>query len=134
MKRKLLVGVLLMTFLVGCAYFQTAKARTETITISYETVGMIAFPTVLAYLQQRELNGSLTGQALANAKVAYANAKAKYVQAGDMIIQYIQGPQPGGNVMSQVAIMLRQVAILLADLSGGKVVGNQLTIPVIGGK
>lgn len=134
MKRKLLVGVLLLTFLVGCAYLQTTKQKYEAITISYESVGMIAFPTVLAYLQQRELNGSLSGDALVNAKAAYANARTKYIEAGNMIIGFIQAPQVNPNVMSSVALMLRQVAIILADLSGGTVQNNVMTIPVIGGK
>jgi len=128
------VALILGLLAVGCGLFETPEARMQTITISYESVGMVAFPTVLAYLQQREINGSLSGDALASAKVAYANARQKYIEAGNLIISYIAGTAPtGGNPMAQVAVILRQVAVLLADLSGGKVSGNSMTIPQ-GGK
>jgi hypothetical protein len=125
---------LILGLIVGCAAWQTAQGRMETITISFESVGMIAFPTVLAYLQQRELNGSLSGPALEQAKVAYGNARAKYIEAGNFLIEYLNGPPvPAGNYMAQVSVLLRQVAVILADLSGGKVEGQSLTLPKAGG-
>jgi hypothetical protein len=138
MKRKSLilfpVVALILGLMVGCAAWQTAQGRTETIVISYESVGMVAFPTVLAYLQQREINGSLSGDALANAKRSYASARTKYIEVGNLIITYVQGSGQPGNIMSQVSVLLRQIAVILADLSGGSVQGNLLTIPSVGGK
>ena len=129
MKRKLVSVVILLAFLTSCAWFQGAK-KMETIVISYETLATVAFPTVLVYLQQREINGSLSGDALVNAKKQYAEARRLAIQAGDMLKAGIGG-LPANFAL--VPSLLRQVAIILADLSGGKVSGNDLTIPVIGG-
>jgi hypothetical protein len=136
MKRKLLFGILILAFLVtGCAWFQTIQARTETMVISYETIGTIAFPTVLAYLQEREKNGSLAGDSLLKAKATYKTAKQKYLDAGDIMINIVNGTvKPVG--ISNIALLLREAAIMLADLSakdGGKVDGNMLTVPKTGG-
>jgi hypothetical protein len=133
MKRKLLFGILIMAFLAtGCAWFQTIQARTETMVISYESIGTIAFPTVLAYLQERERNGSLAGNALVKTKAAYAEAKAQYIKAGDAMISIVQG---SGTPITPAAIagLLRQVAVMLADLSAGNVSGNTLTVGKAGG-
>ena len=137
MKRRLLAVVIITAFVVSftsCAGWQTPQMRMETITISYESVGMVAFPAVLAYLKQREINGSLAGDALAKAKESYREAKAIYIRAGDLLIVFVggdgQAPQP---LMAQVAILLQEVAKILADLSGGKVDGNKLTVPMAGG-
>ncbi len=130
MKRKLISIIVLMVFLAGCAWFQSAKGKTETIVISYETLATIAFPTVLVYLQQREKNGSLAGDALINAKRKYAEARRLAIQAGDMLKAGIGG-QPANFAL--VPSLLRQAAIILADLSGGKVSGDDLTIPAVGG-
>ncbi len=129
MKRKLVSVIILMVFLTSCAWFQGAK-KTETIVISYETLATVAFPTVLVYLQQREKNVSLAGDALTNAKKKYAEARRLAIQAGDMLKAGIGG-QPANFAL--VPSLLRQAAIILADLSGGKVSGNELTIPVVGG-
>jgi len=129
MKRKLAIIFVLMAFLTSCALFQGAK-KMETIIISYETLATVAFPTVLVYLQQREKNGSLAGPALDNAKKQYAEARRLAIQAGDMLKAGIGG-QPANFAL--VPSLLRQAAIILADLSGGKVQGNELTIPVVGG-
>lgn len=134
MKQKLLFGILVVAFLVsGCAWFQTIQARTETMVISYESIGTIAFPTVLAYLQERENNGSLAGDALIKAKSTYAEAKKQYIKAGDAMISIVQGT---GTPLTPAAIsgLLRQVAIMLADLSAGNVSGNTLTVGKSGGK
>lgn len=130
MKRKLVSIIMLMVFLAGCAWFQNAKGKTETIVISYETLATVAFPTVLVYLQQREKNGSLAGDALTNAKKKYAEARKLAIQAGDMLKAGIGG-QPANFAL--VPSLLRQAAIILADLNGGKVAGNELTLPVSGG-
>ncbi len=129
MKRKLVSVMVLMLFLSSCAWFQGAK-KTETIVISYETLATVAFPTVLVYLQQREKNGSLAGDALINAKRKYAEARRLAIQAGDMLKAGIAG-QAGSYAL--VPSLLRQAAIILADLSGGTVSGNDLTIPAVGG-
>jgi hypothetical protein len=131
MKRKLVALTLVLAFLSACAYFQTVKARTETMVISYETVGMVAFPTVLAYLQEKEKNGSLSGDALVKAKASYKTAKSIYVKAGNGMIQIIDG-KPGVST-ADIAVLLRQVAVLLADLGDGKVEGNSLTLTKPGG-
>ncbi len=131
MKRRFVSVIILMAFLTSCAFFQSAKGKTETIVISYETLATVAFPTVLAYLQQREANGSLAGDSLINAKKKYAEARKLAIQAGDMLKAGIGG-QPANFVL--VPSLLRQAAIILADLSGGKVKGNELTIPKGGPK
>lgn len=130
MKRKIVGVMVLMVFLVSCAWFQTAKGKTETIVISYETMATVAFPTVFAYLQQREANGLLSGDALVGAKKKYNWARDLTIQAGDLLKAGIGG-QPANFAL--VPSLLRQAARILADLSGGKVSGNELTIPVVGG-
>lgn len=130
MKRKLAIIFVLIAFLTSCAWFQGA-GKMETIVISYETLATVAFPTVLIYLQQRQANGSLSGPALDNAKKKYAEARKLAIQAGDMLKAGIGG-QPANFAL--VPSMLRQAAIILADLSGGKVQGNELTIPKGGPK
>lgn len=129
MKRKSLSILVLLLFLASCSWFQGAK-KTETIVISYETLATVAFPTVLAYLQQREKNQSLTGDALIKAKKQYAEARRLAIQAGDMLKAGISGQTAN---YALVPSLLRQAAIILADLSGGKVSGNELTIPATGG-
>lgn len=131
--KKLAVGVIVLAFLVGCSYFDTIKERTETMVISYETIGTIAFPTVLAYLQAREQNGSLAGADLTKAKSIYASAKEKYLRVGDAMIKIVEG-QPTPMNQAMIAVLLRETAVLLANLSGGKVEGNTLTVPKVGGK
>ncbi len=130
MKRKLFSVIILMAFLTSCAWMQTAKGKTETIVISYETLATVAFPTVLVYLQQREKNGSLAGTTLINAKKKYADARRMAIQAGDMLKAGIGGQSAN---FALVPSLLRQTAIILADLSGGTVSGNDLTIPAVGG-
>ncbi len=126
MKRKLVSVLILMVFLTSCTFFQSAKGKTETIIISYETLATVAFPTVLSYLQQREANGSLSGPGLINSKKKYGEARKLAIQAGDMLKAGIGGQAPN---YALVPSLLRQAAIILADLSGGKVSGNELTIP-----
>ena len=118
---------------VGCASWQTIQGRTETMVISYESIGLIAFPTVLAYCQEREKNGTLAGDALVRSKAVYAEAKKSYVLAGDSMIAIVQGTG-GGVTPATIAALLRQVAIALANLSGGKVEGTTLTVGKAGGK
>jgi len=125
MKRKLFSIMVLMVFLTSCAWFQGAK-KMDTIVISYETIATIAFPSVLSYLQQREKNGSLAGDSLINAKKQYAEARRLAIQAGDMLKAGIGGQAAN---FALVPSLLRQAAIILADLSGGQVSGNELTIP-----
>ena len=132
MKRKFVsVGIIimLMVFFSSCAWFQGAK-KTETIVISYETLATVAFPTVLVYLQQREKNGSLSGPALVDAQKKYAEARRLAIQAGDMLKAGISGQ---AAKYALVPSLLRQAAIILADLSGGALSGNELTIPAVGG-
>jgi len=134
--RKAFIGSLaLIWLLVSCAGMQTIQGRTETMVISYESIGTIGFPSVLAYLQQREKNGSLIGDALIKAKADYGLARSKFIKAGDATISIVQGT--GTPVTpSTIALLLREVAIILADLSapaGGQVKGNTLTVPVTGG-
>lgn len=126
MKRKLISIMVLMIFLSGCAWFQSPTGKTETVIISYETLATVAFPTVLTYLQQREKNGSLAGDSLTQAKKQYAQARQLAIQAGDMLKAGIAGQSSG---FALVPALLRQAAVILADLSGGKVSGNELTIP-----
>jgi hypothetical protein len=130
MKRKLFGIIVLMAFLTSCAWMLTAKGKTETIVISYETMATVAFPTVLAYLQQREKNGSLSGDALVGAKKKYNWARELTIQAGDKLKAGIDGQAAN---FALVPSLLRHAAMILADLSGGKVSGNELTIPVLGG-
>jgi len=130
MKRKLVGVSILMLFLASCVLFQ-GKGKTETIVISYETLATVAFPTVLVYLQQREKNGSLAGDALVNAKKQYAEARRLTIQAGNMLKAGIGGQAAN---FALVPSLLRQAAIILADLSGGKVSGNDLTIPAVGNR
>ncbi len=131
MKRKLISIMLVMMFLSACAWFQNPVGKTETIVISYETLATVAFPTVLAYLQQREKNGSLAGDALAQAKKQYTQARQLAIQAGDMLKAGISGQSTS---FALVPSLLRQAAIILANLSGGTVSGNDLTIPAGGVK
>ncbi len=129
MKKKVsLILVIMMLMLSSCAILgiNISKGKTETIIISYETLATVAFPTVLAYLQQREANGSLSGPGLINAKKKYAEARKLAIQAGDMLKAGIGG-QPANFAL--VPSLLRQAAIILADLSGGKISGNELTVP-----
>ena len=131
MKKKLIVLAILVAFCASCALFQTATTKTETIVIGYESIAMVAFPTVRTYLVQREANGSLAGQALIDAKVKYALAKEKFIQAGNLLKMAIESPQV--VTMQTFTTALQAVAVMLADLSGGSVQGNQLTIPKAGG-
>lgn len=132
MKKRFAVLPILFCFaLTACAGLQTVQSRTETIVISYESIATIGFPTVLAYLRQREANGSLAGQELADAKAKYALARQTFIQAGDVLKQYIQGQDP--NLLASFPLLLRQVATMLADLGGGSVQGNNLTVPAAGG-
>ena len=137
MKRKILLWsfVLAAFICVSCAGWDTIQGRTETMVISYEAVGTVGFPTVLAYLQQREKNGSLSGDALLNAKAIYKKAREKYIQAGDIMIGVVNGTSTPVTPAT-IAVLLREVAIMLADLSasdGGKVEGNKLIVPRAGG-
>lgn len=135
MKRRLnlfIVFFMVGVFLAGCAGMQTIQGRTETMVISYESIGTIAFPTVLAYLQEREKNGTLAGDQLVRSKEVYKKAKESYILAGDSMIKVVEGT--GGAITpATIASLLRQVAIALADLSGGKVSGNTLTVGKAGG-
>ena len=99
----------------------------ETITISYESVAMMAFPSVKVYIDRREQNGSLVGEPLAKAKANYMAAVALFKKAGNLYVDYISGTP--GTDFKLFPMMLRQVAIMLADLSGGSVQANTLTIP-----
>ncbi len=130
MKRKIAALATLMVLLTSCIWLQQQGIKTETIVISYETLATIAFPTVLVYLQEREKNGSLSGDALVNAKKQYAQARQMAIQAGDIMKEGISGKT---NNLTLVPALLRQAAIILANLSGGKVSENNLTIPK-GGK
>lgn len=135
--RKLkLIGILLTigVLLASCASWKTAQGRTETVVISYESLGMIAFPTVLAYLQEREKNGSLSGDDLIKAKEKYKFARESYIHAGDALITYVKGGTQQASLITQVSALLRQVAVVLADLSAGKVEGQTLTMTKAGGK
>ena len=125
MKRKLALTVMLV-FMASCAWLQSPAGKTETVVISYETIATVAFPTVLVYLQQREKNGSLSGDALASAKNRYAEARALIIKAGDILKNGIGGQTIDASL---VPSLLRQAAVILADLSGGNVSGNNLTIP-----
>jgi hypothetical protein len=131
MKRKFAVLSVLMVFLTSCAWFQNPSGKTETIIISYETLATVAFPTVLVYLQEREMKGSLAGESLTQAKKQYAQARQLAIQAGDMLKAGISGQS---SSFALVPNLLRQAAVILADLSGGKVAGETLTIPAGGGK
>lgn len=130
MKRKSLSLLLVLVLLTSCALWQKQGGKTETIVISYETLATVAFPTVLVYLQQREKNGSLAGDALASTKNQYAEARKMTLQAGDMLKAGISGQSGAYNT---VPALLRAAAIILANLSGGSVQGNELTIPAVGG-
>ena len=125
MKKNMALGMILF-FIVSCAWLQQPGNKTETIVVSYETLATVAFPTVLIYLQEREKNGSLSGNSLAQAKTKYAQARQMAIQAGDLLKAGISGQT--GN-LSLVPSLLRQAAIILADLSGGSLSGNNLTIP-----
>ncbi len=129
MKRKLVSIVILLLLLVSCVLFQ-GKGKTETIVISYETLATVAFPTVLAYLQQKEKNGFLAGDALVNAKKQYAEARRLVIQAGDVLKAGIGGQAAN---YALVPSLLHQAAIILADLGNGSIKGNELTLPK-GGK
>ncbi len=131
MKRKLILGFIFIFMLSACGGTQTIQNRTETMVISYETIGTLAFPTVRAYIQQREANGSLVGDKLVLAKAQYNQAVDKFVEAGDLVKNYISFPKT--TPIANLPLLLRSVAILLADLSGGSVQGNTLTVPVAGG-
>ena len=131
MKRKLAVLVILMIFVASCAWLQQPGNKTETIVISYETLATVAFPTILVYLQQREKNGSLAGDSLATAKKRYAEARGYAIQAGDILKAGIGGQTTN---LAMVPVLLRQAAIILADLSAGQVSGNNLTLPTGGQK
>ncbi len=132
MKRVYLAITLILIVALGaCAGTQTIQNRTETIVISYESIGTLAFPTVRAYIEQREANKSLSGDALVSAKKTYNDAVDKFDQAGNLIKSYVSAPKT--TPIAQLPVLLRSVAVLLANLSGGSVQGNTLIIPSTGG-
>jgi len=91
----------------------------ETIITGYETVTTLGYPTVLVYLKEREKNGSLAADQLAKYKAQYVKARGYGLDAGDVLKAWMSNSQP--SALINFPILLRQAAILLADLSGGKV-------------
>lgn len=126
MKKLLLMGLILV--IAGCGLFQTVKDRVNTVLIGYESVATIAFPTVEAYLERREANGTLSGDNLVKSKATYAQARTQFLGVGDTMSAYIDGKLPA-SALANIPVILRQVSIFLADLSGGKVEGNKVSIP-----
>ncbi len=131
MRQKLTLGILIIFMLAACAGWQTIQARTETMVISYETIGTLAFPTVRAYIAQREENGTLKGPTLLDAKKKYNEAVDKFIQAGNVMKSFITTPK--GAPTPNLPFLLRSAALLLADITGGNVQGQTLTLPSIGG-
>jgi len=130
MKRAIALSLILL-FLVGCAGVDTTLNRTETVTVSFENMGLLAFPTAKAFIQQKEVNGQWTGDYLLNAKRTYNLAVDRYSQAIDLMKTSIKG----GVTTPSLSSILIEVAKLLADVTGGTVNTSQntLTLPKVGG-
>src|SRR5512139_3021202 len=89
MKKRVLLPILLLALIAGaCA---TTGSKTEVGVVTYESVGT-ALRTAYIYLSEREKNGTLTGDALVKAKNDYRIARAKYLQAGEMMKTAIERP------------------------------------------
>jgi hypothetical protein len=116
--------VMAVMFLVSCGATQTPEAATETMVVGYESTAMVVFPTVVVYCQTREKNGSLTGEQLVQFKASYKTAADMFVKAGDTAKGYIDGTFPP-SALSLLPTVMQQIAIILANLSGGPLQAGQ---------
>ena len=114
LKRKVLFLMMGVILLAGCAQFGT---KTEVVVVTYESAAAIMQSTYV-YLSEREKNGSLKGDALAKAKADYSLARAKFIQAGDLLKRNIEAPS-SSNVQAYQEL-LNEVARIAASLQGGK--------------
>ena len=126
-------GIVILTMLVvSCAGLQTAQQKMETMVISYENIGMLAFPFAKAYIDQREANGSLSGEALIDVQRKYNAAVDKFDLAIDISNKIVLGePIPPGQSLQAVLI---EIAKMLADLTGGQATQKTLTMPAVQAK
>ena len=130
MKHRSLKFIVVLTvlgmFLVGCAGWTTTQQKMETMTISYENIGTLAFPFAKAYIDQRAANGTLVGADLIKAKVGYNSAVDTFSEAIKLSKMVVAGqPLPPGKSLQAVLI---QVAKKLADVTGGKVENSDTTL------
>ncbi len=134
--RKIIISTLCLLLMVGCAWLKslTPKDRVETMVVSFETIATTAFPMAKIYIQEREVNGSLKGNELLQAKKNYNLAADKFIQVVMEAQKYIKGSP--STTMASLAPMLMEVAKLLANAAGGRVdpVVNTLTLPKGGAK
>jgi hypothetical protein len=116
--------VMVVMFMVSCGATQTPEAATETVVTGYESVAMVVFPTVVIYCQTREKNGTLTGDQLIQFKASYKTASDMFVKVGDTAKGYIDGTFPP-SALALLPTVMQQIAIILANLSGGPLQAGQ---------
>jgi len=109
----------LMVGLTGCHNLVGDLSPTETYVSSYEIAGAV-YPLAKVYLGRLEETQVLVGEKLVAYKASYAKAQGFGVQAGDILKNYIENP--GTSIIANYPVLLQQVVIILADLSGGKLV------------
>jgi len=121
MKHFLLAIVLIFAvgMMPGCHNLQGQVSITETYVSSYEIAGAV-YPLAKVYLARLEETGTLAGDKLAAYKTGYGRAQALGVQAGDVLAKYIDSPS--APLLANYPMLLQEVVIILADLSGGKLV------------
>jgi hypothetical protein len=115
--------VMAVMFLVSCGATQTPEAAAETVVTGYEMIPSTLFASTVIYCQTREKNGTLSGDALVKAKGAYAMAAETFIKAGDPLSGYIDGSFPP-SALSLLPTLLNQLAVILANLSGGPLTGQ----------
>ena len=121
MKHFLLAIVLIFAvgMMPGCHNLQGQVSITETYVSSYEIAGAV-YPLAKTYLARLEETGTLVGDKLVAYKAGYGRAQAFGIQAGEILTKYIDAPS--ASLMTNYPALLQEVVIILADLSGGKLV------------
>lgn len=114
-KMCLLMFVLVFALMAGCAGMTVTK--TEVKAVTYESVAL-GLRTAYVYLTEREKNGSLAGEDLLAAKKAYATARDKFLEAGDIMKSGILNPAVADMALYQA--LLDEAARIAASLSPKK--------------
>jgi hypothetical protein len=133
MKKKTVVLSILLCFaLTACAGTQTIQTQTETMVVTVETIGTLAFPMAKAFILQKEANGSWDATTAAQAKKYYNRAADDFIKVIDAVKASISGKS---TPLTNLPVLLTGIAQLLANATGGTIDrnANTLTLPKAGG-